>query len=57
MGKMAKQVEDAGLDDKNPQSARFALIQSMTKKERANPALLQASVKNASLSRHGSVET
>ncbi|MEP5729032.1 MAG: signal recognition particle protein [Sulfitobacter sp.] len=44
MGKMAKQVEDAGLDDKVLQR-QIALIQSMTKKERANPALLQASRK------------
>jgi signal recognition particle subunit SRP54 len=44
MGKMAKQVEDAGLDDK-VLKRQIALIQSMTKKERANPALLQASRK------------
>ncbi|KAG1647401.1 Signal recognition particle protein [Nymphon striatum] len=44
MGKMAKQVEEAGLDDKVLQR-QIALIQSMTKKERANPALLQASRK------------
>jgi signal recognition particle subunit SRP54 len=44
MGKMAKQVEDAGLDDSILRQ-QIALIQSMTKKERANPALLQASRK------------
>tara|TARA_R110002049_G_scaffold44333_3_gene129765 strand:+ start:5311 stop:6807 length:1497 start_codon:yes stop_codon:yes gene_type:complete len=44
MGKMAKQVEDAGLDDRILKQ-QIALIQSMTKKERANPALLQASRK------------
>ena len=44
MGKMAKQVEDAGLDDKVLKQ-QIALIQSMTKRERANPQLLQASRK------------
>ena len=44
MGKMAKQAEAAGLDDKIL-SRQIALIQSMTKKERANPKLLQASRK------------
>ena len=44
MGKMAKQVQDAGFDDKVI-TRQIALIQSMTKKERANPALLQASRK------------
>ncbi len=44
MGKMAKQVEEAGFDDK-VLTRQIALIQSMTKKERANPALLQASRK------------
>ncbi len=44
MGKMAKQVEGAGFDDKMLKR-QIALIQSMTKKERANPALLQASRK------------
>lgn len=44
MGKMAKQVQDAGMDDKVIQR-QIALIQSMTKKERANPAMLQASRK------------
>lgn len=44
MGKMAKQVEDAGLDDKILKQ-QIALIQSMTKRERANPQLLQASRK------------
>ncbi|MBJ3763421.1 signal recognition particle protein [Maribius pontilimi] len=44
MGKMAKQVQDAGLDDK-VLTRQIALIQSMTKKERANPQILQASRK------------
>ena len=44
MGKMAKQVEQAGLDDKILKQ-QIALIQSMTKKERANPQILQASRK------------
>jgi signal recognition particle subunit SRP54 len=44
MGKMAKQIEDAGFDD-SILKRQIALIQSMTKKERANPALLQASRK------------
>jgi signal recognition particle subunit SRP54 len=44
MGKMAKQMEGAGIDDKII-SRQIALIQSMTKKERANPKLLQASRK------------
>ena len=44
MNKMAKQVEDAGFDD-SILKRQIALIQSMTKKERANPALLQASRK------------
>lgn len=44
MGKMAKQVQDAGMDDKVVKR-QIAMIQSMTKKERANPALLQASRK------------
>ncbi|SLN18134.1 Signal recognition particle protein [Roseovarius albus] len=44
MGKMAKQVQDAGFDDKII-VRQIALIQSMTKKERANPKLLQASRK------------
>jgi signal recognition particle subunit SRP54 len=44
MGKMAKQVEKAGFDDKVLKQ-QIALIQSMTKKECANPALLQASRK------------
>ena len=41
MGKMAKQVQDAGMDD-TVIKRQIALIQSMTKKERANPQLLQA---------------
>tara|TARA_B110000908_G_scaffold138296_1_gene164354 strand:- start:470 stop:922 length:453 start_codon:yes stop_codon:yes gene_type:complete len=44
MGKMAKQVEAAGIDDKVLKQ-QIALIQSMTKKERANPGVLQASRK------------
>ncbi|MGG7643312.1 signal recognition particle protein [Rhodovulum sp. YNF3179] len=44
MGKMAKQVEEAGYDDKVIRR-QVALIQSMTKKERANPQILQASRK------------
>ncbi|MCV6584744.1 MAG: signal recognition particle protein [Marinibacterium sp.] len=44
MGKMAKQVEEAGMDDK-VRKRQIALIQSMTKRERANPQLLQASRK------------
>ncbi|WP_050928692.1 signal recognition particle protein [Aestuariivita boseongensis] len=44
MGKMAKQVQDAGFDDKILRQ-QIAMIQSMTKKERANPQLLQASRK------------
>ena len=44
MGKMAKQVQEAGFDDKAIKR-QIALIQSMTKKERANPAILQASRK------------
>ena len=44
MGKMAKQVQDAGFDDKII-PRQIALVNSMTKKERANPQLLQASRK------------
>jgi signal recognition particle subunit SRP54 len=44
MGKMSKQMEEAGLDD-NVLKRQVALIQSMTKRERANPKLLQASRK------------
>jgi len=44
MGKMQKQAEQAGIDD-SILKRQIALIQSMTKKERANPALLQASRK------------
>ncbi len=44
MGKMKKQAEAAGMDDRILRQ-QIALIQSMTKKERANPALLQASRK------------
>ncbi|WP_370205986.1 signal recognition particle protein [Pararhodobacter marinus] len=44
MAKMSKQAEAAGFDD-TMLKRQIALIQSMTKKERANPALLQASRK------------
>ncbi|WP_323767971.1 signal recognition particle protein [Marinovum sp.] len=44
MGKMAKQVEESGFDDKVIRQ-QIALINSMTKKERANPKLMQASRK------------
>ena len=44
MKKMAKQVEDAGLDD-SILKRQVALINSMTKRERANPQILQASRK------------
>ena len=44
MGGMAKAAEKAGFDDKMLRR-QIALIQSMTKKERANPDMLQASRK------------
>lgn len=44
MGKMAKQAEEAGFDDRTIRR-QIALIQSMTKRERANPDMLQASRK------------
>ena len=44
MGKMAKQVQDAGFDDRMI-VRQIAMIQSMTKMERANPQILQASRK------------
>ena len=44
MGKMARQVEDSGMDDRVLRQ-QIALINSMTKKERANPQILQASRK------------
>ncbi|MCV2882352.1 signal recognition particle protein [Actibacterium sp. XHP0104] len=44
MGKMAKQVQDAGFDD-SILRRQIALINSMTKVERANPQILQASRK------------
>ena len=44
MGKIAKQAANANLDDKVFKQ-QIALIQSMTKKERANPQILQASRK------------
>ena len=43
-GKMKSQMDAAGIDDRILKQ-QIALIQSMTKKERANPALLQASRK------------
>jgi signal recognition particle subunit SRP54 len=44
MAKMQKQMDEAGLDDKVIRR-QIALIDSMTKKERRNPELLQASRK------------
>ena len=44
MGKMAKQAQAAGVDD-SILKRQIALIQSMTKLERANPQILQASRK------------
>ncbi|MGB8623583.1 MAG: signal recognition particle protein [Paracoccaceae bacterium] len=44
MGKMSKQMEQAGFDD-SILKRQIALIQSMTKRERANPQILQASRK------------
>ncbi|GGM04308.1 signal recognition particle protein [Pseudooceanicola nanhaiensis] len=44
MGKMAKQVQEAGFDDSAIRH-QIAMIQSMTKRERANPQILQASRK------------
>ena len=44
MGKMQKQMDQAGMDD-SMLKRQIALINSMTKKERANPGLLQASRK------------
>ena len=44
MGGMAKAAEKAGFDDRMLKR-QIALIQSMTRKERANPDLLQASRK------------
>ncbi|WP_284164838.1 signal recognition particle protein [Frigidibacter sp. SD6-1] len=44
MGKMAKQAEQAGFDDRMLRR-QIALINSMTKKERANPDLMAASRK------------
>jgi signal recognition particle subunit SRP54 len=44
MGKLSKQMEAAGFDDKVVRR-QVALIDSMTKKERRNPDLLQASRK------------
>ena len=44
MGKMAKQIEESGFDDAIVRR-QIALIQSMTRRERANPQILQASRK------------
>ncbi len=44
VGKMKAQMAEAGFDDRMIRR-QIALIQSMTKKERANPDLLQASRK------------
>jgi len=44
MGKMSKQIQESGFDDK-VLLRQIALIQSMTKMERANPKVLQASRK------------
>ena len=44
LGKLAKQVENSNIDDKVIKK-QIALITSMTKKERANPQILQASRK------------
>jgi len=44
MGKMAKQAEEAGFDDRTIRR-QIALINSMTKQERARPEMLQASRK------------
>ena len=44
MAKMKGKIDQAGLDD-GLLKRQIALINSMTKKERANPALLQASRK------------
>ena len=43
-GKMAKQMDEAGMDDSILRQ-QIALINSMTKRERANPQILQASRK------------
>jgi signal recognition particle subunit SRP54 len=44
MGKMQKQMDEAGLDDRMLRR-QVALIDSMTKRERRNPDILQASRK------------
>jgi signal recognition particle subunit SRP54 len=44
MGKLSKQMDAAGLDDKVLRR-QIALVNSMTRRERANPALMQASRK------------
>ncbi len=45
MGKMAKKIEESGGIDDKIFKRQIALIQSMTKKERANPQIMQASRK------------
>jgi len=45
MKKMQKQINDAGGIDEKIFKRQIALIQSMTKKERANPQIMQASRK------------
>ncbi len=44
MGKLSKQMEQSGFDDKVIKR-QIAIIQSMTRKERRNPQLMQASRK------------
>lgn len=53
MKKMQKQVSDAGGIDEKLFKRQIALIQSMTKKERANPQIMQASRKKACILRCG----
>jgi signal recognition particle subunit SRP54 len=47
MGKMAKQASEMGMDD-SVFKKQIALINSMTRRERANPQILQASRKKKS---------
>ena len=44
MGRMSKKMDSSGFDDKNIRR-QIAIIQSMTKKERINPGILQANRK------------
>ena len=44
MGKMSQKMDSSGFDDKNIRR-QIAIIQSMTKKERINPGILQANRK------------